>query len=93
MREIELFYLTNCPYCIKAKKAIDELLEENPAFAALPIRWIEESEEPELAESRDYYFVPTLFCEGDKLYEASPADGYGEIKENIRSAFAVVLDQ
>ena len=50
MKEIELFHLTRCPYCINARKAIGELLEENPAYAALSIRWIEESEEKELAD-------------------------------------------
>lgn len=92
MQEIELFYLTHCPYCINARKAIEELLEENPAFAKLQIKWIEESEEAELAESRDYYYVPTLYCGGKKLYEAKPAHGYAAIKENIRSAFASVLE-
>ena len=90
MRELELFYLKNCPYCSKARKAIEELREENPAFAALPIRWIEESEEPELAGSRDYYYVPALFYGENKLYETDPAHDYNKIKEEIRSAFASV---
>ena len=90
MRELELFYLKNCPYCSKARKAIEELREENPAFAALPIRWIEESEEPELAASRDYYYVPALFCGENKLYEADPSQTYDTIREEIRSAFTSV---
>ena len=93
MKEIELFYLTHCPYCIKARKAVEELTEEDPAFAGLNIRWIEESREPALAGSRDYYYVPSLFCEGKKLYEASPAEGFTEIKENIRAAFNAVLNE
>lgn len=92
MKEIELFYLTHCPYCIKARKAVEELTAESPAFAGLNIRWIEESREPELAGSRDYYYVPSLFCEGKKLYEANPTDDYDAIKGNIRSAFTAVLN-
>ena len=115
MKEIELFYLSHCPYCIKARKAVDELMAENPAFtglrvkwieeneeeeltaespafAGLNIRWIEESREPELAGSRDYYCVPSLFFQGKKLYEASPADDYDAIKNNIRSAFTAALE-
>ena len=65
-------------------------MEENPAFAGLNIRWIEESEEPELAASRDYYYVPALFYGENKLYEADPAHDYNKIKEEIRSAFASV---
>lgn len=91
MKEIELFYLTHCPYCVKARKAVDELMEENPAFAGLSVKWIEENEEPELAGSRDYYCVPSLFFAGKKLYEASPADDYNAIKGNIRSAFTAAL--
>ena len=33
MKELEIFYLTSCPYCINARKAIDELTAENPAYA------------------------------------------------------------
>ena len=92
MKEIELFYLSNCPYCIKARKAVDELMAENPAFTGLRVKWIEENEEPELAASRDYYCVPSLFFQGKKLYEASPADDYDAIKNNIRSAFTAALE-
>ena len=92
MKQIELFYLSHCPYCIKARKAVDELMAENPAFAGLHVKWIEEDEEPELAASRDYYCVPSLFFQGKKLYEASPADDYDAIKNNIRSAFTAVLN-
>ena len=72
MRELELFYLKNCPYCSKARKAIEELREENPAFAALPIRWIEESEEPELAGRYNVMSIPTLLVvkEGQVVNQA-----------------------
>lgn len=91
MKQLELFHLTHCPYCIKARDAIEELRQENPAFSDIAIRWIEESEEAELANSRDYYYVPTLYCEGRKLYEARPTHSYAVIKKNIRAAFEQVL--
>lgn len=91
MQEIELFYLSHCPYCSNARKAIEELTKENPAYSAIGIKWIEESMEPELADSRDYYNVPTLFFEGRKLYEAKPSHSYEIIKENIRTAFDEVI--
>ena len=87
MREIEIFYLTGCPYCESAKRAVAELLREEPAYGQLTLRWIEENEEPELANCRDYYRVPSLFYEGDKLYECSPFHGFGTIKDHIRAAF------
>ena len=91
MKEIELFYLRACPYCRNARRAIDELIAENPAYADISIRWIEESEEPQLAESRDYYSVPTLFWQGEKLYEAHFTHSYGTIRDHIRAAFDRVL--
>lgn len=91
MREIELFYLRSCPYCRNARRAIEELVRENSAYGEIRIRWIEESEEPQIAESRDYYSVPTIFWQGEKLYEAHFTHSYAVIKQNIQSAFDRVL--
>lgn len=91
MKEIELFYLRHCPYCVNARKAIAELLEETPAFTEIQVKWIEESEEAELANSRDYYYVPALYHDGKKLYEAKPAHSCSMIKDKIRSALEQVL--
>lgn len=91
MNEIEIFYLTGCPYCENAKRAVAELVQEEPAYRALALRWIEENEEPQLADSRDYYRVPSVFYNGDKLYECSPFHGYETIKARIRAAFDRVL--
>ena len=49
MKEIEIFYLTGCPYCDKARKAAEELRGTDDRYAALSLRWIEESREKELA--------------------------------------------
>ena len=91
MKEIALFYLASCPYCRNAKKAIGELTAENPAYGDIRIRWIEESEQPDIAEARDYYSVPTIFYNGEKLYEAHFTHSYADIKGNIRAAFDRVL--
>ena len=87
MKEIELFYLKTCPYCRNAKRAIDELLGENPACADIRIDWIEESEQPEIAGARDYYSVPTIYLDGEKLYEAHFTHSYAVIREHFREAF------
>ena len=87
MCEIEIFYLIGCPYCNNARKAVAELLKEDPAYQALSLRWIEENEEADLANSRDYYRVPSPFYQGDKLYECAPFQGYETIKAHIREAF------
>ena len=87
MYEIEIFYLRGCPYCENARRAVAELLREEPAYEALRLRWIEESEEAALADSYDYFRVPSVFHHGDKLYECSPLHGYEAIKEHLRAAF------
>ena len=92
MKPVTIFYLESCPYCMKAKKAIAELQKESPAFAALPLTWVEESRDPKTASGYDYYYVPTLFSGREKLYEASPAQGYDEIKASIRAAFQAACE-
>ncbi len=91
MKQIELFYLTHCPYCVYARRAIEELREEQPAYREIEIRWIEETEEAELADSRDYYYVPTLYYDGVKRYEAKPTHSRAAIKQHIRDVFDSVL--
>lgn len=87
MKELEIFYLTGCPYCRHARMAVEELLAENPAYGELSLRWIEENEEKELADSRDYYRVPSIYFKGEKVYEASRGDTLDDIKQQFQAAF------
>ena len=86
MRKLQLFYLESCPYCHNAKRALAELSRENPAYRDVEIEWIEESRQSALAAQYDYYYVPTVFMENKKLYEASPGESYEDCKENLRRA-------
>lgn len=92
MKELEIYYLTGCPYCRNAQRAAAELREENPAYENIAIRWIEENEEPEIADARDYYRVPTIYLDGEKLYEAHFTHSYAFIKERFREAFERALN-
>ena len=38
MDAIEIFYLTGCPYCDNARRAVAELLQEEPAYGKLALR-------------------------------------------------------
>ena len=91
MKKLTLFYLETCPYCINAKKALKELGEEKAAYAAAEIEWIEESRQPSLAESYDYYYVPTVFLDGEKLYEAHPGESFEACKDELRRCLDRVL--
>ncbi len=88
MGKIIIFYLEHCPYCVKARKAVAELRAEDAALAAPDIEWIEESRQPDVANRYDYYRVPTVYVDGEKLYECSPGDDYETIKEHLRAALA-----
>ena len=87
----KLFYFPTCPYCVKAKRAIEELKEERPEYQNIEIEWIDEHKNVSLADQYDYYYVPTIFYGEEKLYEASPAHSYYDIRENIRLAFDTMI--
>ncbi len=92
MQKITLFYLEDCPYCKFAKRAVKELNAENKAYNAVEIDWVEESRRPEISEKYDYYYVPTIFCGNEKLYEASPSEKYEDCKRNIKNALDRVIN-
>ncbi|MEG1611277.1 MAG: glutaredoxin domain-containing protein [Alistipes sp.] len=69
MKPIKLFYLKTCPFCRKALGYLDELRAANPDYAAIEIEMIEESEQSDLADSFDYYYVPTFYIGGEKVHE------------------------
>ncbi len=87
MREITYFYLAGCPYCRKADRIIAQLIEKNPEFAAVPITKVEESENPEIANAYDYYYVPCLWMGKDKLHEGVPTEE--KIRKVLEAAIAV----
>lgn len=69
MKHVRLFYLKNCPFCKKALRYIEELKAAHSELAAVEIEMIEESEQPEVADRFDYYYVPTFYVDGVKEHE------------------------
>ncbi|WP_299221042.1 thioredoxin family protein [uncultured Alistipes sp.] len=69
MKPVKLFYLRNCPYCKKALRYIDEAKAAHPELAAVAVETIEESELPDVADSYDYYYVPTFYVGDEKVHE------------------------
>ncbi len=90
MEKLTIFYLEGCPYCRNAMRAVKEL-EAELGFDADRLEWIEERKNAALADRYDYYRVPSVFWGERKLYECSPADDYGAIKQNLKRAFAQAL--
>ena len=59
--KITYYYLPGCPYCRKADRAIEELIQENPSYGDIEIERINEKDEREDFSGYDYYYVPSMF--------------------------------
>ena len=91
MKDVLMFYLESCPYCVKAFRALEELYEKKPALRAVPITMIEESREPELADRYDYYAVPSFFVGGEKTFEARLFMSYEDISDGAERSLEAAL--
>ena len=83
--KLTLFILRDCPFCKRALKYIDELKEEHPEFKSIELDIIDEQEQKALADSYDYYYVPTFYLGEKKLHEG------GIYKNEVKDLFEMVL--
>ena len=85
MKKITLIKMEGCPYCAAAFKAIDEVQKN---YAATELEVIDENLQPALAEKfNDYYYVPSMYVDGKKIYEAHPGESYNECFANVQKVF------
>ena len=61
------------------------------AYAAIPLTRIEESREPALADTYDYYAVPSFFIGKEKLFEAHIGMSYEDIKAAVKKCLDTAL--
>lgn len=73
MKKVSMMYLEGCPHCKKAEAMVEELKRLHPEYRNIEIEAIEETQEKELADSLDYYYVPTFYVDGVKLHEGVPS--------------------
>ena len=92
MADVTIFHQAFCPYCRMAKKALEALKAEQPAYAGIRVRWIDENLQRGLADQYDYWYVPSVYLGTRKLYEADPSEGYEEIKAQLRAALDRALE-
>lgn len=85
MKTITMFYQRRCPFCKKAFVYMDELLQQEP-YKGLQIEKIEETEQPELADQYDYYYVPTFYIDGEKVHEG------GIFRDEVKALFDKALE-
>ncbi len=83
--DLKLFILETCPYCKQVFKWMDELIAENPKYAAIKVEMVNERVSPEICNAHDYYYVPTYFLDGEKVHEGACS------KEKVREIFEKYL--
>lgn len=85
MKEVLMMMLPDCPYCHQADKLLSQLQAEE-RYHDIPIRRVDESVDTALADSLDYYYVPTFYVDGKKLMEGMPT------LEKVRAVLDAALD-
>lgn len=73
MKEVTMFVKSGCPFCDEADAYISQLAAEDDRYKNIKIKVIDEDVEVDLANSFDYYFVPTFYVDGSKLHEGIPS--------------------
>ncbi|MBR0152298.1 MAG: thioredoxin family protein [Lachnospiraceae bacterium] len=91
MKKMMMFYMPGCPYCRQGMLALEELKKEIPAFEKVEIEFVDETAAPEIADRYDYFHVPTVFVDGEKVYEAHPGESYEECRAMMRKALEAAL--
>lgn len=90
--KIKMAILEHCPYCKRAARLIDEMKAENSKLADFEFEKIDEAVEGEKLSGLSYYYVPSFFYEGEKLYEASPGDEDDIMKPKLEKMFERLLE-
>ena len=50
---------------------MDEVFKSDVKYTEIPLKIIDEVEEPDLANTFDYYFVPTYYIDDEKVHEGA----------------------
>ncbi len=85
MQPLTLFYLESCPHCKRARGYMAELCSENPDYAAIPVKMVEEREQKALADKYDYFYVPCYYIGDEKISEGAID------KEGVQAVFDKAL--
>lgn len=86
MKKLMIFYQERCPFCKRAFNYIEELKKENSEYRKIPLELIEETLQPDYADTFDYYYVPTFYIDGEKVHEGGIKKE--EVKEILDRALA-----
>ena len=91
MKHLTMIEMEGCPYCANAHRAMDALRAEG-GYEGVTVDFIDENREPEKTQpfAGQYYYVPSIFMDGKKLYEAQPGQSYDKIFVEVKRAFDAV---
>ena len=90
-KKVLAFYLEGCPYCKQAREALRELTSEDEKYSSVKFDWVEENLHQEISSQYDYYRVPSMFVDGEKIYEAHPGEKFDECKANVKRVLEASL--
>ena len=87
MKKLTMIEMEGCPYCANAHRAMEALRAEG--YEAVQVDFIDENKEPAKTEpfAGQYYYVPSIFMDGEKLYEAQPGQSYDKIYAEVKRVF------
>ena len=92
MKKITLLKMQGCPYCAQAFAAIKEVKTEYPEFADIEVEVIDKKNDERAKDFEEkYYYVPSMFIDGEKVYEAHPGENYGECLLNVKKVFRAAI--
>ena len=87
MKKLTMIEMEGCPYCANAHRAMEALRAEG--YEAVQVDFIDENKEPAKTQpfAGQYYYVPSIFMDGEKLYEAQPGQSYDKIYGEVKRVF------
>ena len=90
MKKLTMIEMEGCPYCANAHRAMEALRAEG--YEAVQVDFIDENKEPAKTQpfAGQYYYVPSIFMDGEKLYEAQPGQSYDKIYVEVKRVFDAV---
>lgn len=86
MKSVLLMKLALCPHCQRALAMMEELFVDHPEYREVPLKIVDEGEDPAFAETLDYYYVPTFYVGDEKVHEGVPT------KEAIEKVFQMARE-
>ena len=86
--EIMVMEYPGCPFCRQARGIVAELVQEHPEYSQFTFRYVDETEDEKLAASLGYYYTPSYFLDGRKIYEATPHEPASMMHQRLSELLA-----